>query len=191
MKRLSTLCSVVALALPACDSLNQPMTRGDFDPLRAPGTTAATAAALGAQFSAGQFVRAAIDNTAFFKIRPKGNSDADKLIARGTSMKVISHNDNYVKVELDSGEIGFVPSVMLEDPNSAANTQAPHPGEFQIYPPLNSPGQAMPPALPMAQPPNGAIPTVIDPEAPATNGPFAAPPEPATGHAPLPPNGRE
>ena len=42
------------------------------------------------RFAAGQFVRAVMDNTAFFKERPKGDADADKLLARGTSMKVIS-----------------------------------------------------------------------------------------------------
>ena len=79
-----------------------------------------------------------MDNTAFFKNRPKGDADADKLLVRGTSMKVISTADSYVKVELDSGEVGFVPSVMLEDPNAAAHGTASrcNPDEFQVYPPV-------------------------------------------------------
>lgn len=132
-----------------------------------------------------------MDHTAFFKNRPTGNADADKLLPRGTSMKVISHNDSYVKVELDSGEVGYVPSVMLEDPNAAANSQTTRPGEFQVYPPLNDTNPPLPTGLPGAQPPNGAIPTVIDPEAPAATGPFAAPAAPKTAPAPLPPNGKE
>lgn len=192
MKRTSAFCSVIAVALTACDTMNRTITSGDFDPLSKPGGASTTLANPGVVFAAGHFVRASMDNTAFFKTRPKGDTDADKLLTRGTSMKVISHSDTYVKVELDSGEVGFVPEVMLEDPNAVPQGgPVNHPGEFQVYPPLNAVGQAVPPALPQAQPPDGAIPTVIDPEAPAGTAPFAAPPEPKTGPAPLPPNGKE
>ena len=192
MKHPSVFCALTALALTACDTMNPPITRGDFDPLAKPGIATTTLANPGAIFTAGQFVRAAMDHTAFFKTRPKGDSDADKLLTRGTSMKVVSHNDTYVKVELDSGEVGFVPAIMLEDPNAAPPADpVTRPGEFQVYPPLNAPGQVMPPALPLAHPPDGSIPTVIDPDAPSGSAPFAAPAEPKAGSTPLPPNGRE
>ena len=191
MKTTSAFCAVIALALSACDTMNRPITSGDFDPLSKPGSNNPLPVNPGLVFAAGQFVRAAMDNTAFFKSRPKGNTDADKLLTRGTSMKVISHSDNYVKVELDSGEVGFVPAVMLEDPNAAASGPVTKPGEFQVYPPLNGAGQALPPPLPAATPPEGSIPTVIDPDAPAATGPFAAPAEPKSHPAPLPPNGKE
>jgi hypothetical protein len=89
-------------------------------------------------------------------------------------MKVISTSDSYVKVELDSGEVGFVPSVMLEDPNAATQTPTTAPGEYQIYPPLpgNGFGQPLPVVEPAGPPPEGAIPTVIDPEAPAATTPM-------------------
>ena len=190
MKRTSGIFSVVALGLTACDTMNQPITSGDFDPLRPPGGNMPTTNT-GAVFPAGQFVRAAMDNTAFFKTRPKGDMDADKLISRGTSMKVISSSDSYVKVELDSGEIGFVPAVMLENPNAAARTNVTNPGEFQVYPPLGNDSLPLPTVTPGGQPPEGSIPTVIDPDAPAVTEPFAAPPEPKTAPAPLPPNGEE
>ena len=133
-----------------------------------------------------------MDHTAFFKKRPNGNADADKLLPRGISVKVISHSDSYVKVELDSGEVGYVPSVMLEDPNAApSNSQTNRPDESQVYPPLNGTNGALPSTLPTGEPPNGAIPTVIDPDAPASNAPFAAPSTPKTTPAPLPPNGKE
>ena len=79
-------------------------------------------------FSAGQFVRACVDNTAFYLKRPKGDADADKLLRRGASMKVISASGDYLKVELDSGEVGFVPPVMVE--GSAIATQT---GLLQRY----------------------------------------------------------
>ncbi len=146
-----------------------------------------------------------MDNTAFFKNRPKGDADADKLLKRGTSMKVISTSGSYLKVELDSGEIGFVPSVMAENPNAAQGGAPLAPGEFQVYPPLNTgAGLPLPIIDPSGLPPEGAIPTVIDPEAPVIETPvppvkpmddnFATPVppvEPKTGSAPLPPNGEE
>lgn len=190
MKATFAFSAAIGLSLVACDTMNRPLTSGDFDPLRAPGNMAANKTNPGVVFTAGQFVRATMDNTAFFKSRPKGEMDADKLLTRGTSMKVISHNDSYVKVELDSGEIGFVPTVMLEDPNAAPAVSVPRPGEFQVYPPLGS-SQAPPPVLPAEKPPEGAIPTVIDPEAPALVPPSVAPSMPKPEHTPLPPNGEE
>ncbi|MEI8037096.1 MAG: hypothetical protein WCJ14_01785 [Verrucomicrobiota bacterium] len=190
MKTISAFCAVIALAVSACDTMNRPITSGDFDPLAKPGSNSIRPSTNpGVVFAAGQFVRATIDHTAFFKTRPTGSTDADKLLTRGTSMKVISHSDNYVKVELDSGEVGFVPAVMLEDPNAAASSPVTGPGEFQVYPPLNLPPAL--PELPAAMPPEGSIPTVIDPDAPAATGPFAAPPASKAAHAPLPPNGKE
>ncbi len=168
-----------------------PISSGSFDPLSAPGTTSSPSQPLGPSFTAGQFVRASMDNTAFFKQRPKGASDADKLLTRGTSMKVISSADTYVKVELDSGEVGYVPAVLLEDPATVTAAPSANPNEYQVYPPLE--GFAAP-VLPAEQPPEGAIPTVIDPEAPSTlevpppvEAPLEGAPKPSEP-APLPPN---
>lgn len=203
MKRIYILSSVVVLGLSACEDMDRPITSGEFDPLSTPGQQA-TPQLNSPSIAAGQFVRAAMDNTAFFKVRPKGEADADKLLARGTSMKVVSSSDSYVKVELDSGEIGWVPRIMVEDPNmpSAQNEPfgATNPGEFQVYPPIDG---MLPAISPGDLPPEGAIPTVIDPDAPASDVPvpqvtvpgddFSAPaplpepaPAPSSGPAPLP-----
>lgn len=199
MKRISAIPAVIVLGLSACDTMNRPISSGDFDPLRPPGSGNVPTTTVSSGFKAGQFVRAMMDNTAFFKNRPKGDTEADKLLPRGTSMKVISNVDSFVKVELDSGEVGFVPAVLVEDPNAAAAGMAPvNPGEYQVYPPVGGFGQPLP-ATPAGElPPDGAIPTVIDPEAPAGNAPvppvtpstdtFPAPVEPKTEPAPLPPN---
>lgn len=172
MKCTPAISAIAAICLVACDTMSGPITSGGYDPLLPAGSgNSSTDRSIGVVFSAGQFVRASMDNTAFFKTRPSGSADADKLLRRGTSMKVISINSSYVKVELDSGEIGFVPSVMLEDPNAApqaVTTTAP--GEYQVYPPLPGTGigQPLPPLDPAGLPPEGAIPTVIDPDAPAS-----------------------
>lgn len=195
------LSAAAVLSLAACDTINQPITSGDYDPLRPPGSNMGARVSTGPVFSAGQFVRSTMDNTAFFKNRPNGDGDADKLLKRATSMKVISSNGSYLKVELDSGEIGFVPSVMVEDPKAVRNPTMTAPGEFQVYPPINTGGgEPLPTFDPSGLPPEGAIPTVIDPDAPAVQTPMppAAPvkdqfttPVPPVEPKPLPPNGDE
>jgi hypothetical protein len=203
MKRTPAISAIFVLSLAACDTMNRPISSGDFDPLRTPGSNINLNATAGTGFKGGQLVTAAMNNTAFFKDRPKGDADADKLLTKGTSMKVISMSDSYVKVELDgTGEVGWVPSVQLEDPNSAMGIPGTNPGEYQIYPPVNGDfGAPLPPVDPAGLPPEGAIPTVIDPEAPSTVKPlppvtpttdtFPAPAEPKKESAPLPPNGEE
>jgi len=193
MKCTPAFSAVIVLGLAACDTMNRPITSGDFDPLRPPGGTISPSTTNGPVFTAGQFVRAAMDNTAFFKNRPKGAEvDADKLLMRGTSMKVISTSESYVKVELDSGEVGFVPSVMVENPNAVSGAPTANPGEFQVYPPLGGFAQPLPAVTPGELPPEGAIPTVIDPEAPVTTNPVPpVTPTTETFPAPLPPNGEE
>ena len=189
MKYISAFSAVAGLSLTACDTMTRPISSGGFDPLSAPGGGSNLSSAMGPEFSAGQFVRAAMDNTAFFKNRPKGDADADKLLNRGTSMKVVSVSDSYTKVELDSGEVGYVPTVMLEDPNAAISAPAVNPNEFQVYPPIGGTYAApLPPVTPGEMPPEGAIPTIIDPEAPSVVAPAEVPVVPQRESAPLPPN---
>jgi len=200
MKCIPALSAIAVLGLAACDTMNRPISSGDFDPLRPPGGNVGMKTATPTGFKAGQFVRSSMDNTAFFKNKPSGNADADKLLTRGTSMKVISNYDSYTKVELDSGEIGFVPTVMLEDPAAAAQVPVTNPGEYQVYPPLpTGVGEPLPTFDPTGLPPEGSIPTVIDPDAPSTNTPVPPvtpttdtfPTPPPTEKVPLPPNGEE
>lgn len=195
MKRIQVFSAAAVLAMSACESMNRPLSSGEFDPLRPPGSDAGPSGGQAQAFSAGQFVRASMDNTAFFSTRPRGDMDADKLLRRGTSMKVISPSDSYTKVELDSGEVGWVPTILLEDPNAPAAPYGVNPGEYQVYPPPTGFETPYPPTNPADLPPGGAIPTVIDPEAPSVVDPVPpvtpAPPAPPVNPspAPLPPNG--
>lgn len=169
MKCIPAISAIATMGLVACDTMNAPITSGGYDPLLPAGSSNTLSQPIVTAFSAGQFARASMDNTAFYKNRPSGSADADKLLQRGTSMKVISTSNSYVKVELDSGEIGYVPSVMLEDPNATPEVLTTSPGEYQVYPPLpgSGMGQPLPVIDPSTLPPEGAIPTVIDPDAPA------------------------
>lgn len=197
MKCIPALSAFAVLGLVSCDTMTAPISSGDFDPLRPPGGNVGSNVNTTPAFKPGQMVRASMNNTAFFKAKPKGDGDADKLLPQGSGMKVVSFSGSYVKVELDSGEVGFVPTVMLEDPNAASAVPTTNPGEYQVYPPLpgTGVGEPLPPLDPTGLPPDGAIPTVIDPDAPAPTTPvppvtpnsetFPAPVEPKV---PLPPN---
>lgn len=159
----------VAFALVACETMNAPMTSSSFDPLGPPGSGGASRSDYGPEFSPGQFVSAAIDNTAFYKQEPKGNEDADKLVDRGTQMKIVSVESNHLQVELDSGEVGYVPTVMVSTGESGTEDLIPVDGIYQVYPPLPDTGpiEPLPIIDPGGLPPEGSIPAIIDPDAPA------------------------
>jgi hypothetical protein len=164
-----------------------PLSSGDFDPLTPPGSSRQVSLAAAGGFTQGQFVRAAMNDTAFFLKRPRGDADADKLLKFNTPMKVIANDDAYVKVELDSGEVGFVPSVMLTDPNAPAAGLPGAPGEIQVYPPLTpiTPVDNTLPVVPPSEvPPGGAIPSVVDPAAPPVDVPVPSPSEPVAPTTP-------
>jgi hypothetical protein len=166
--------------------MNSPISSGDFDPLLPPGGGIKTTAGQ-AGFKAGDHVRASMDGTAFFKRLPKGDADADKTLIRNTNMKVIRVSGSYLQVELDNtGEVGYVPAVMVENPNAQPPALPLSPDAIPVYPPLPGPGNGTPlPSVdPTGVPPEGAIPTVIDPEAPSALPPSSVPP---TAVDPVPP----
>jgi|GEM_PF-5048053 len=104
---------------------------GDFDPLRPPGSGLGVARSGPGIYSPGEFVDTSVDSASFFVQRPQGNADANKLLAAGTPMKVIQSDSSYVKVELDSGEVGFVPVMMVA--KHGASTEA-----LDLGPPVES-----------------------------------------------------
>lgn len=167
MKYHPASAAAAIFAMASCESMNRPIHAGNFDPLSPPGAGESRLAMAGPGFKTGGFVTAVMDNTAFFSKRPQGDADADKLLPRSTSMKVISADHSYVKVELDSGEVGWVPTVMVEDPSAApvngAEFEVTSPNEIQVYPPVPGFGGA---PVPGDAPAEGAIPTVIEPETP-------------------------
>lgn len=165
MKVIKYGVGLLAFSLVACETMNAPISSGSFDPLAPPGgNVLPESGSFGPNISPGQFVSATIDNTAFYNTRPRGDADADKVLRRGTQMKVISLAGSYVRVELDSGEVGFVPSVMVENP-SASTDLSPLDGAYQVYP--HVPAGELPLMNPVEMPPDGQIPVIIEPDAPA------------------------
>ncbi|KAB2640336.1 MAG: hypothetical protein DVB25_04170 [Verrucomicrobia bacterium] len=166
MKLLPLLSAATALGLVACDTITAPISSGDFNPLSPPGSGVKLADAP-AQLKPGDHVRAVVNNTAFYHKLPQGDGDADKTLGRDTPMKVIRIAGTYLQVELDtSGEVGFVPAVMVEDRNARPTTPPNSSAEVQVYPPPGTlPPLPLPAVDPAGLPPEGAIPTVMDPDA--------------------------
>jgi hypothetical protein len=186
MKLFPVLSASAVLGLAACDTMNAPISHNGFDPLLTPGAGARSPDSTPA-FKAGDLARAVMDNTFFFKKLPKGGAEADKTLLRGTGMKVTRVAGSYLEVELDvTGETGYVPAVMVENASIPVPGTPPGPGPTQLYPPLpGGPGDVnpIPPLDPRGLPPDGAIPTVIDP--PTTPDPVPVP-TPDAVPAPVP-----
>lgn len=157
-----------SLAIVSCEMVNQPITSSSFDPLVTPGGgIKSDTPAFGPELSPGSFVTATIPNTAFYRNKPKAGEDATKLLTQGTNMKIVSPESDFVQVELDSGEVGWVPTVMISSGMAATET-FPTDGTYQVYPPLpdSGPIEPLPPIDAGGLPPEGAIPAIIDPDAP-------------------------
>jgi hypothetical protein len=188
--KLSLVASALGscLLLISCEDFNGPLGSSDFNPLLAPGSQQrdAGAAAGNYHFTAGQYVTAASNSTAFFSRKPTGNADADELLAAGTSMRVIKSEGSFVKVELDNGKVGYVAAALLLESQQ---------GAAQVYPPVNTEAATpLPAGLQTDVPPTDlgtgaplppiAPPTVneLPPSSLETKKPEAPPlPEPAAG----------
>jgi hypothetical protein len=158
MKGYNVVIGSLALVLVSCET-GEITTGGGFDPLAAPGSGRSAQLAQSG-FRPGTFVRTIMDNAAFFSKRPKGDADADRQLPVNTEMKVISDDGSFVKAELNSGEVGYVPSVLVTDQSAAPAPASVSPGAIQVYPPI--PGVT--PGL--TDPGAPTIPPVIDPDAP-------------------------
>lgn len=173
MKHFYFLVIPVVLLIAACQNGGEPMDSSGLDPLRPPSGIQVTSGSYGTDLRPGQFVNAAIDNTAFYKNEPKGDQEADRLLGIGTEMKIVAISGSHAKVELDSGEVGFVPTVMVS--SVAAEPIA---GEYEVYNPVigldeNTPlpvvGLEETTPLPEVDPDGitseDSIPTLINPDA--------------------------
>jgi hypothetical protein len=128
-----------------------------YDPLDAAGGTGAPMNVVQSGYRPGEFVEAVMDKTAFFEERPQGEAKASRLLAAGTTMKVISDDPSFVKVELDSGDVGFVSSVQIAP---EGEVEKPEPSE---WPPVD-------PGLPLdtgADPDAPVVPVDVTPDEPA------------------------
>lgn len=194
--KFTLLPAACALLLAACESGGPMRSTTGFDPLDpAGGFNGSGPRIANTGIQPGTFVKTSMDNAAFFRERPKGNANADKLLPANTPMKVIANDGSYLKVELDSGETGYIPPVMVIDQTASPAAGPYSDDEVQVWPP---PAGAMPAGIDPYEEATPTIPTTIDPDAPTieedpplpvlpddapTPGLGAEPPLPDTGSA--------
>lgn len=185
--KLLTLGALV-IAATSCGSLTQlkrPLSSGGFDPLDGPGSVPGSSSAVVApttpNYKRGQWVETSMPNATFFRAIPKGSAQADKVLPVATPMKVVSSKGTYLKVELDSGDVGYVPEIMVIGRSSATGAQpgleAPDYGPVPspVEPGVNLPGIAPLPEVPGTPPPIPAVPPVPAPNVPAPTVPESVP----------------
>ncbi|MGB6220360.1 hypothetical protein [Haloferula sp.] len=136
---------------------------GGYDPLDAAGGGGPNVGLVDTGIRPGTFVKTSMNNAAFFKRKPDGDTIADKTLPANTPMKVISVEGSYVKGELDSGEVGYILSVQVIDQNASAAGVAPlDDSAVQVWPPVDG-------GYPLVDPTTSdapVIPSDIDPDAP-------------------------
>jgi len=95
----------------------------EINPLYSPGAlvnlkkkNTSTSSAPNGNYEPGSFVEAIIPNTHFYTSIPDANQDADRTLILGAPLKVVKVEKDFVQVvDLESGDIGFVPKDMVSD----------------------------------------------------------------------------
>lgn len=128
--------TLAVVAMSSCSDMNRPLDSG-FNPLDSPGSRseAEVVDVSTPAYTPGQWLETTIPSTAFFH-SISANAQPDKILPVGTILKVISTEGTYVQVELESGDVGYVPAIMVAERPAA--------GELPIVPvvPLGPDGVA-------------------------------------------------
>jgi hypothetical protein len=177
-----TLSALLAMsvALTSCGN-NASLGGGGYNPLDAPGGMNSQQDPYGPAFTPGSFLQTVSPSTAFFAKFPGQEDQPSKILPDYTDVKVVSTKGSYVKVEVvDTGEVGYVPSVMLGEkrsPNEVPVT--PGVGEVLVTPDLDPAAGAsagasdiplvpnVPAVAPEPEHPGIEPPQVVDPSRPA------------------------
>ena len=116
--------SAVVLSCAQVSPKSSPV-KGDagFNPLGAPGVELEPLEGdrvANSPFQPGEWAESSVDRATFFETIPEGNARASQVLAIRTPVKIVSVSGTFLKVELDSGEVGFVPAFMLSKRSSTA-----------------------------------------------------------------------
>lgn len=166
---MKLLHSVMLLGLLLCSC--EPIRRG-------PGGGTGPQGPGGGVMRPGNFVRTTIDNAFFSRHRPLQAGSADLLLQRHTPMRLIQTDPEYSKVELDNGQVGFVPTTTLELVPSAPSPDRPVPPDLTPNPdPVGSPrpGGVSNPVTPIPPGLDPTHPPGLDPTHPPRLDPSAVP----------------
>jgi hypothetical protein len=177
----------------ALKNVQQPLSSdGSFDPLSAPGSQSSQgagsyAAPSTSSYIPGQWIETSMPNSTFFRVIPKGNATADKVLQAGVPLKYISSEGSYTRVELDSGAVGFVPEIMVIERATGSGTLV----TGAVAPPLLLGDMAVPSSDPFIPPSSFPAPDApVLPEIPTLPNTPVTPPgtsvPPITPNVPIP-----
>jgi hypothetical protein len=177
----------------ALKNVQQPLSSdGSFDPLSAPGSQSSQgagsyAAPSTSSYTPGQWIETSMPNSTFFRVIPKGNATADKVLQAGVPLKYISSEGSYTRVELDSGAVGFVPEIMVIERATGSGTLV----TGAVAPPLLLGDMAVPSSDPFIPPSSFPAPDApVLPEIPTLPNTPVTPPgtsvPPITPNVPIP-----
>lgn len=114
------------------------------------------------QIKPGEFLTIYIPNTGFYNQRPVSDTDADQLLALGSNIKVIRSDSSYTQVELDSGRIGWVATIMLNAQKNAPTLPGNNQPNYEEIPTLTPENPSIE-EMNVSEIPE-SIPTIIDPD---------------------------
>ena len=156
------LCGIAIVLLSSCGGFRS---NGNYDssmsPLDSPGSQRRGAADEDSSgFAPGSYVEVTDVNAGLYFRFPGANRQPDETLALGTPLKVINERGSYLRVETASGQIGFVPTIMVSNSVSSQGVVVP---EGTIVP--ATPGDpADPPSLGNPSPDPGGNAPFLAPE---------------------------
>jgi hypothetical protein len=112
--------SAVCVSCGSLDNMNQPISGSGFNPLDRPGMSSASSGNSEALvssndygFNNGEIVEVVITNTAFYDKVPKAGEQYKRVLTVGDTLTVVGGEKEFIKVLTESGETGYVSSVMV------------------------------------------------------------------------------
>jgi hypothetical protein len=143
MKRalLIPMAGVTIVTISSCGdfatSLNNKNFNPENNPLDSPGRRSSTETVdLGPEFTPGSWVEVTDANAGIYRKipRPSSAEQPDYRLRLGTPLKVVGSQGTYVKVETDSGQIGYVPAIMVGTKPTGAEIPLVSPDPLELPP---------------------------------------------------------
>ena len=112
-----SLCGILVVLLSSCGGFRS---TGNYDssmnPLDSPGSERRGAAGEDSSgYAPGSYVEVTDVNAGLYFRFPGADSQPDETLALGTPLKVINERGSYLRVETASGQIGYVPTIMVSN----------------------------------------------------------------------------
>ena len=147
-------------------SMNEPLPGGG-NALDPPGYESGSPGveATGPTYAPGEWVETTVPQAALYLRRPKTGDQPAQTLPLGTNARVVSSTGTYVRVELESGVVGYVPEIMVSRKSATAAMPIVPEGPTELLPPPSPLDLAPEPEVPPISVEEAqGVPSLIDPE---------------------------